>query len=1538
AHGKEAVSWVSVRSEANRLLSTLPPQGLEHYRLSYGAIARDMLNQAKSNSDPALLAQVAQRYLYTDAGQEAANLLATYLLDRGQFAQAALWFERLLQREGADKVSASTLVKAALAFHRNSERSNDEGAAKYKELEEDAWKSLSGKAGNNVRLGDRTFSISELREEVKKYKGSTEWSPDDWAVYGGNASRSALGSGDKPFLEKRWWAPGFHPPTESRDGNTDEQARNLILNQAVKAYENRGQAILPAFFPIAADGKLIYRSFWGIHAVELKTGKLKWEADSKYSLQRLHGDGRHMQYVMQWAPQYINMGKPNLLYENSVLGALSTDNSFVYAVEDLAVPPYIQNVNFGGPFPNQGNMFGDLNDAVNQNKLQAYNLKSGKMAWEVGGPKKGGDADKDSNLKEKDKEKKDLADLTESFFLGPPLPLHGKLYVLIEKQQDLRLVCLEPRENEAVVVWAQTLATTQNKLVQDVTRRTQACHLAYGEGILVCPTNAGAVLGVDLLSHSLVWAHAYRDKGHATLEQQQMMGMGMMPPGFKGGYGNNVNATEWKVTAPIIQDGKVVFTAPDGNSVHCLNLSDGSLVWQAARGEDDLYLGGVVNAKVLIVSKKDCRALSLADGKQVWRVSTGLPSGQGVASDNLYYLPLKSRGASKDPEVCAIDVEKGNIDSETKSRVHYRDGKEQREVPGNLLLYEGDVISQTLSEVDAFPQLKVKLAQINQLLEKDPNDPAGLTERGEVKLDKGDRQGAVDDLRAAIAKGPPQEVLAKAHNRLYDAYTEYLQRDFNNAEKYLDEYKALCAKPEPEPGATVPATDKDLAVEQQRRMANYLCLVAEGRRGQGRLTEAFDYYEKFGALADPKELLSVVDELPVKAPADVWAAGRITAMMADKSVKPEQRQELENLIAKRWDALKSSTDTGALRKFVAMFGSQFKVGREARLVLAERLMEESGTGALPEAERQLLLLRVQQNDPQLGAEAVETLARLLARKGLLEDAAYYYRVLGHEFAEVKLRDGRTGRDYFDDLATDKRFLPYLDEPGQVWTSGKVSVKTEQGQFQQVQALYTFESDGEPLPYFRAHRVALELNMHQFRLMDRRSNAVEWQSNLTRTMFQNFAYQGTPFGSPRFPYHTVGHVVVLNLGTHVFGIDPINHQVLWEKNLLGAQGMTALAQIIPDPKDDTLLVIYQDGWAQKIGQTGPIEASYVCLQTRDGLIALEPVSGRTLWTRSDVSTRCSIFGDADHVFVVEMNNDGQPSTTRALRAADGVTDKDVPEFTAVYQQRQRVLGRRLLASDTVNGKVVLRLYDIPSGKDIWKREFAANTLVLRSEQPNLAGAVEPDGKATVVDLATGKEVLQATLDAKHLEKAQGVTLVQDRDHTYVAINGPSDPNANPWGGAHSGFLPQAGVRSVPVNGMLYAFHRDDPAPKKPHWIAQMPYKILHDPKDPNSYQGPPGQMMLLEQINDLPVLMFVTFYQKLAGNGPNRWVSQGLAVTALDKRTGKMLYDQSELTNGQQFYSYNTDLHDGKIEMITFNMKMVVELKGAPAVAESDGKK
>ena len=221
--------------------------------------------------------------------------------------------------------------------------------------------------------------------------------------------------------------------------------------------------------------------------------------------------------MTQWLAYYLDQNQhPQILFENSTVGTLSTDGQYVYVVEDLAVPPpQMVNVNMGFN-PGMNNSPGystEIQDAVQHSRLQAFELKTnGKLTWELGTPEEKGP-------------------LSDCYFLGPPLPLAGKLYVLTEKQQELRLVCLDPAARGKVIS-TQTLGTSQDKMQNDVMRRTDAAHLAYGEGILVCPTNAGAVFGINLLENSLVWAYPYREKSDAQPQPHMSMRFGR-PRGFR---------------------------------------------------------------------------------------------------------------------------------------------------------------------------------------------------------------------------------------------------------------------------------------------------------------------------------------------------------------------------------------------------------------------------------------------------------------------------------------------------------------------------------------------------------------------------------------------------------------------------------------------------------------------------------------------------------------------------------------------------------------------------------------------------------------------------------------------------------------------------------------------------------------------------------------------------------------------------------------------------------------------------------------------
>ena len=349
-------------------------------------------------------------------------------------------------------------------------------------------------------------------------------------------------------------------------------------------------------------------------------------------------------------------------------------------------------------------------------------------------------------------------------------------------------------------------------------------------------------------------------------------------------------------------------------------------------------------------------------------------------------------------------------------------------------------------------------------------------------------------------------------------------------------------------------------------------------------------------------------------------------------------------------------DLNELRNFVRVFGSLFTVGKEARLQLAES--SHGGKRdplALLEAEQQLTMLRRPRRRPDAGGPCRRSLARLNTRKGLLEDASYYYRLLRDDYRQGdRCATARPAADLFNDMATDKRLLPHLDVPGHHGISGKnIKVEEHRGNYPYNQQVYEFGQTGEPLPFFQKHRLSLQFNYHQLKITDRVTGD-EKTVRLTQTSFQNMIYGNGQPNMPKFSYMNMGHLVVLPVAHMVFGIDPIQGKVLWERNLYGERNLDPrfgnipqAQQFIVDPKDGSLQVVYTDGWVQRLGGAGALESAILCLHTKDGLIAIDPVTNQTLWTRTSISSRCHVSNDDQYVYVVEMNSDGQPASTRVL---------------------------------------------------------------------------------------------------------------------------------------------------------------------------------------------------------------------------------------------------------------------------------------------------
>jgi outer membrane protein assembly factor BamB len=647
----------TLHAEANSLLNSLPSAGREFYDFSVGGHARTLLARAQKENDPHLLAEVSRRYLHTAAGAEATRLLAIHHLDRDRCAMASLCFERLLDGAGADRLSPTVLCAAALAFQRGGD-----GARATQ-----AWTHLAARAPAGLHLGAKTVKLPDLQVWLGKHRPPARASSTatDWPLFHGDAARCAWPAGGDTEPKARWQQATAH-----------ETATRMWLEKAVQQQQARGPA-LPAFFPITVGGKILYRSYWGIQALDAKTGNLLWESESTGAIDTLGVELRYFPYLESWINAYLQHD-PHILFGNSVVGTLSADEERVYAIDDLAVPPFQNTYHARGrPVSVAEHTFPPrLHEAARHSQLVAVNLKSGKLVWERGG---------NGSRSQRD-------ELYPCYFLGPPLPIAGRLYLLIEKEQELRFACLDAAHGN--LLWDLPLGLVPRRLLVDPARRVHAVHPAYSEGILLCPSNAGYLVAIDPVGRSFLWAYAY---DHEIWSPDTDL-----PLWRPGGRGRGMPSPApppdlrpaWLAPAPIIYDGRVILTAPDSRAIHCLRLRDGALLWKTKRAEFDLYVGGVARDKVLVVGSRSCRALDLADGKPLWDVATGVPSGVGVAGDAVFYLPLKAAARDKLPAICAIAVSSGIIQAQGTLA--------ENETPGNLLFCGDCMLSQTVTGISAY--------------------------------------------------------------------------------------------------------------------------------------------------------------------------------------------------------------------------------------------------------------------------------------------------------------------------------------------------------------------------------------------------------------------------------------------------------------------------------------------------------------------------------------------------------------------------------------------------------------------------------------------------------------------------------------------------------------------------------------------------------------------------------------------------------------------------------------------------------------------
>lgn len=660
-------AYVSLRSEVHRTIEKLPPAGREIYLRNNSPVADVLLKEAIEQNDAEKLAEVARLYYHTPAGYEATYRIGLRHFDHGEPMTAALIFQRLKKsQEATQRWEPMLSLRMAMSWLRAG--MPNEATAVLKSLQKSNRENRIVLAGQSRPLwGNAGEPAQWLSDLIQNRAASQIAQHSDWPIPGGTPARNAVLPMPKPEPSEPWEVGTvfYHPVLE--DPALDRELQAAVPPQK-KQRANRSQHLLPSRSPLVVRGWVVSRTLAHLQSYDLETGVFFTEYFScDKALDRFTGADEDSR--IPTADVLLAQWLDHRLWEDRTNGQISTDGTRLFSVEETGFWKGLPRQDDRDPLP-----------VTHATVLTAFDLTTSSTLWEVGGVP----FNPEDNFPPRPLEGR--------FFLGPPLPMAGQLYCLVDYNSQIQLNVLNSATGD--LEWSQPLASSPSQsITQDRARRTSGVSVAYADGILVCPTDAGAVVALDLTTRSLLWGFPTQEGGPGLRPNQ---------PGLRIQVRQNNRApvpstlpSGWLDTTPTIADGQVVLTPLKSSKIFLLDLQSGKRIWDHPR-DDGLYVAGVLDEKVIVVGKKTVTAWKTTNDQTAWttRRLSAEPTGRGVIVGSKLLLPASS-------EILVIDL---------------KTGEERKSIPapktigelGNLVVSQGRLISQTVDSLSVFPFPKLE--------------------------------------------------------------------------------------------------------------------------------------------------------------------------------------------------------------------------------------------------------------------------------------------------------------------------------------------------------------------------------------------------------------------------------------------------------------------------------------------------------------------------------------------------------------------------------------------------------------------------------------------------------------------------------------------------------------------------------------------------------------------------------------------------------------------------------------------------------------
>jgi outer membrane protein assembly factor BamB len=729
----------TVLRRAHELFGSIPEEGQKVVELRYGVRAAQAIDEALQGAQWNTVRELASRFAFTRAGQDAALVLAEKALSEGNSRQAAAGLDRLLQTESARSRYGAALGAMAVAAYQSAGMKGEAQRALATTRQHFVSVSMDWN-GKKIGWNDKTAEDAILQSLVDQPVTLVSRLVTHPAYPGGVATRNADTKAGLPLPILRWVVE-LHESFQHKD-NLDRTLRKQIAA--------RQSQLIPSRTPISVGSLVITPTYdQRILAIDARSGRILWPCVFSgmplgFSLDRFAGkDGFSLGLP---APDYL----VRRVWGEMAVGQIASDGERLFSLSEMPAVDVAESF-AQGPNARLARNLG----VKTYNVMQSWSIQDqGKLLWECGGP---------TGLSS--------PELAGALFLGAPLPHEGELLSIAEINGEIFLLGIANETGK--LRWRQPIAANQGTTISiDPQRRSFGASPAVDGSIVVCPTLSGFLIAYDLAARELLWQFKY------PLNATQMPGAAF---NFVGGMDlreSNPMAPRSVDTSLILQDGVALFGPPNGNAVFGISLMDGKELWQV--GFDDpsplRYVAGAWNQVAVIVQSNAIVGVDLRTGQKAWP-NVAFPGGaqvvgRGVRAGNRYYVPLSNQS------LLEVDLERGVIVAEAKA-----------EKPlGNLIVVGDRLVSASPFQLDCYSIRDAFQKRLLDELKVEGESARTLVQQGEMAMAAGELDDSLGSLERAYALEPKN---ADVRLALVKVATMALKKDFDRYVDRVQKYQEL---------------------------------------------------------------------------------------------------------------------------------------------------------------------------------------------------------------------------------------------------------------------------------------------------------------------------------------------------------------------------------------------------------------------------------------------------------------------------------------------------------------------------------------------------------------------------------------------------------------------------------------------------------------------------------------------------------------------------------------------------------------------------